>query len=258
MQSVECRWCGSQTTTFPAPPSVPHWPRYDCAGCGTIAYRDVPGEEALAEIYAQGWEVDDSFFTGVTAAKLSKSLLRGLVGHDRPLGKVLDFGAGKGAFAEVLARQDGNEVAALEPYGPKMGIAGVSWFDDQAEAAAHGPFDAIFMIEVIEHLRDPAAAMRQVAEMLTPTGRIYLSTPNSMGLSPRRQGANWISARNPTHINLFSKKSLSICTTRAGLSAFKRNYRPVRFSGSILKDVLIAGTQLVGLDGGLRGSVSRG
>jgi len=255
--AIDCRWCGAHTSPFPAPPGAPRRPRYRCSGCGTIAYRDVPTGEALAELYQQGWEDDDAFFTGVTAAKVSEALLAALTGNERPLGKVLDFGAGKGAFTAVLARREGTRVTALEPYGPKVDLPGVDWCDSDAEAAARGPYDAIFMIEVIEHLPDPVGALARVREWLAPGGTIYLSTPNARGLAPRRKGEHWLQAQNPTHINLFSQQSLSICTTRAGLTPLIRSYRPVSFDRAPVAKALIGLTQLLGIDGALRGSVTR-
>lgn len=255
MDVVACRWCGSKTSPFPGPPSVPEWPRYRCSGCGTIAYRDLPDNEALAGLYRQGWADEDAFFTGVTANDVSQSLLTALAGRARPLGKVLDFGAGKGAFSAVLAQREGTQVTALEPYGPKQDLPGVTWLADPAEAAANGPYDAIFMIEVIEHLLDPVATMTQARELLAPNGRIYLSTPNARSLSAARKREHWHQAQNPTHINLFSERSISICMARAGLSPFCRSRRTVRFNRPPLAQALIMLTQLLGVDGGLRGSV---
>lgn len=52
-------------------------------------------------------------------------------------------------------------------------------------ASAHGAYDAILMVALIEHLVDPLRAMSRVRECLRPGGFVYLDTPNIAKLSRR-------------------------------------------------------------------------
>lgn len=49
--------------------------------------------------------------------------------------------------------------------------------------ARAGPFDAVFLDQVIEHPKDPAAYLRTCRELLCPGGVLYLGTPNIGSLS---------------------------------------------------------------------------
>jgi 2-polyprenyl-3-methyl-5-hydroxy-6-metoxy-1,4-benzoquinol methylase len=42
-------------------------------------------------------------------------------------------------------------------------------------------FDTVFSCETIEHVPDPPLAVRQLARVLKPGGRLYLTTPNYLG-----------------------------------------------------------------------------
>jgi SAM-dependent methyltransferase len=54
--------------------------------------------------------------------------------------------------------------------------------DMQAVGLRSGLFDTVISCETVEHLRDPVAALREVARVLRPGGRLFLTTPNYLGL----------------------------------------------------------------------------
>jgi 2-polyprenyl-3-methyl-5-hydroxy-6-metoxy-1,4-benzoquinol methylase len=56
---------------------------------------------------------------------------------------------------------------------------------EQSTRFAPASFDVVAMIDVIEHLSDPAAAIRRAAELLRPGGVLYLVTPDIDSLSAK-------------------------------------------------------------------------
>ncbi len=108
---------------------------------------------------------------------------------DLPGAKVADVGCGGGLLSEALARA-GAEVTGIDLGDKVIGVARLHLHESglkvdyrnqsSAELAAAEPeaFDAVCCMELIEHVPDPAALVRDLAGMLRPGGRMFLSTLN--------------------------------------------------------------------------------
>ncbi len=72
--------------------------------------------------------------------------------------------------------------------------------------------------EVIEHLENIYAFLRNVRELLCPDGEFLLSSPNLLGLSRFVKGAAWIGTAEKDHKYLFDPLSLEMALRRAGFS----------------------------------------
>jgi 2-polyprenyl-3-methyl-5-hydroxy-6-metoxy-1,4-benzoquinol methylase len=76
---------------------------------------------------------------------------------------------------------------------------------------ASGAFDAVVFLQTIEHVRDPAAVLAHVHELLVPGGTAYISTPNVLTLAPR--GA--AHSGNPWHIKEYRPAEfIALCRSR--------------------------------------------
>ena len=105
----------------------------------------------------------------------------------RPLeGKTaLDVGCGAGLLAEPLARL-GAKVTAIDAApelieAAKAHAAGAGLSIDYRAVgveALKGRFDLVTSMEVIEHVADPQAFVKDLAARLAPGGLVILSTPN--------------------------------------------------------------------------------
>jgi 2-polyprenyl-3-methyl-5-hydroxy-6-metoxy-1,4-benzoquinol methylase len=108
--------------------------------------------------------------------------------HLTPGTRHLDFGAGDGDFVELLATggypaaafegSDRRRRALLDRLEGKAGFLGAIG-PDTGES-----FDAVFMIEVIEHILDEqvGSTLELIRRFLKPSGRLVVTTPNSENL----------------------------------------------------------------------------
>ena len=110
----------------------------------------------------------------------------------RPLeGKsALDVGCGAGLLAEPLARL-GAQVTAVDASPDVIAVArahadGAGLAIDYRACGVEqvaGQFDLVTSLEVIEHVAEPQAFVKALAERLAPGGLMILSTPNRTGWS---------------------------------------------------------------------------
>lgn len=101
--------------------------------------------------------------------------------------RILDAGAGELRHRELCAHLDyvSQDFAAYEGRGDARGLQTgrfdasrvdiVSDITDIPEPDAS--FDAVMCIEVLEHVPDPLAALRELARLLRPKGKLILTAP---------------------------------------------------------------------------------
>jgi SAM-dependent methyltransferase len=122
-----------------------------------------------------------------------------------------------GSYAELLKTADGFRILDLEELTREPGER----------------YDVISMIEVVEHLPDPALALAQVARLLKPGGILLLTTGNLDSPAARRQGIAYRYCAPEIHVSLFGPRSLAALYRRAGLIPL-----PVRHHGAVRFKVL--------------------
>lgn len=80
-----------------------------------------------------------------------------------------------------------------------------------------GPLDAIVMLDVIEHLPDPAGILRQCAEQLRPNGVVMITTGDFGSFFARMSGPRWRLMTPPQHLWYFTRTSIVNLADRNGL-----------------------------------------
>jgi SAM-dependent methyltransferase len=109
--------------------------------------------------------------------------------------RVLEIGCGRGGFSCWLAQQatpspslvaiDYSSVAVEKgrAHAAANGISNITWQTGDIQAIDHpdASFDTVVSCETIEHVPDPARAVRELGRVLKPGGRLFLTTPNYLG-----------------------------------------------------------------------------
>lgn len=127
--------------------------------------------------------------------------------------RILDAGCGEGYGAAMLAEQ-ARSVAACDLEAPVLAraqrrypIAGIVG-NLVAMPFGSGAFDAVVSMQTIEHLHSPVDFLAECARVLSPAGRLIVSTPNRLTFSP--DGI----VRNPFHTFEFAPADLEAALAR--------------------------------------------
>ena len=88
-------------------------------------------------------------------------------------------------------------------------------------------FDIVSLVEVIEHLPDPCAALQTLSEIVRPQGMVLVQTANFLGWQARWAGAKY-HYYLPGHLFYYSTKNLRMLFANYGFGHF-RFFRGVDF-----------------------------
>lgn len=94
--------------------------------------------------------------------------------------RVLDLGTGTGALAEALARAGARTVALDVADDRADGVGRTAFVVGRGERLPFGDgvFDGVLSSNVLEHVPDPWAVIRELARVTAPGGFVYLSWTN--------------------------------------------------------------------------------
>ena len=94
----------------------------------------------------------------------------------------LDLASGMGYFSVRLA-EGGAKVLASDIHESSLQYIQDAYgletqkLDVEAEVYPQGPFDIVFLCEVLEHLKDPEAVLAKARSVLAPSGVLLVTTP---------------------------------------------------------------------------------
>ncbi len=205
----------------------------ECASCGTAvltAGRPAalrPGGDPAAFYAERYWRGHQQEELGLPdLARRAREDLPGrcqywlgwLLRFRPPPANVLEVGCGHGGLV-ACCRQAGYGALGLEPaewvadfarraFGVQVRCGTPESLDFEPEA-----FDVIAMMDVLEHLPDPAGAIAALADVLAPDGLLVVQTPC---YGPDRP-AGWPHFNAPEHLHLFTENSLRDLLAGAGL-----------------------------------------
>ncbi|MBI5202853.1 MAG: methyltransferase domain-containing protein [Elusimicrobia bacterium] len=204
--------CAATTDTFG------HYGRIvRCVDCGFVYTNPRPTKEALLAGY--GACVDETYLEEASSRSINAHLSLNVIKRFAKGGRLLEIGCATGYFLNA-ARVD-FEVAGLEPSEWASKTARERFMLDVYSEPLDtcrfpsASFDVVVMIDVVEHLTDPKAALRCAANWLKPGGALYLVTPDIGSLSASLLGAAWWGLR-PAHIAYFDRDTMRRMLEEAG------------------------------------------
>ena len=209
-----------------------------CRQCGFGQPEEMPTLPGFFDrMYDQRWSADwiEREFEADYKDFIFRALLRDL---DRLRGRaagtadrgrsLLDVGAHAGRFMH-LAAQEGWTVEGIE-LNPRTAAcaarrtgAPVHQVNAHALSANGRRYAAVTLIDVLEHIPEPAPLLANLAALLAPAGWIAVKVPSGPGqwlkertLAAVLPGRDVSLAGNLVHVNHFSPRSLKLALERAG------------------------------------------
>lgn len=204
------------------------FPLLRCAACGSaVTEGEPPGPEAYeAGVYAPRPPRARPLVRAaqrMVAGQPARALRRaGLA----PGARVLDVGAGAGRLVEDLRRR-GYDAAGIEPSARSSAIAGAAGrpvVQRPIEEHEDSGLDAAVLWHVLEHLDDPAAALKRVAGWLRPGGLLLVGVPNVASWQARIAGPAWLHFDAPRHRVHLSPKGLGALLRGAALEPMRAEH----------------------------------
>jgi 2-polyprenyl-3-methyl-5-hydroxy-6-metoxy-1,4-benzoquinol methylase len=188
-----------------------------CKFCEFIQVRQRPSAEELRVLYGDGYFKRGKYDEALAQRKEGERRLSWLARAGvAPGGRVLDAGCATGDFLALAS--DRYEMWGLDVSAYATDVAraknpggSARVFTGLVEEQRFEPafFDAIVMWDVIEHVWEPKAVLRQLVSHLRPGGALLLSTPDIGAPTARLLGRRWAFMTPPEHLGFFNRRSLS-------------------------------------------------
>jgi 2-polyprenyl-3-methyl-5-hydroxy-6-metoxy-1,4-benzoquinol methylase len=186
-----------------------------CRSCGSVFVDPIPDADTFALMYSKASYHDTHYIDCgsahyATSAKLLRNFLPGG-------SSVLDYGCGLGLFLQAL-RAEGFSATGVEydegaaAYAARStGCAAMSIADFMAKEKKAN-YDALHLGDVLEHLSDPCATLRELLGFVKPGGLLFAEGPLENNPSPvywaacmfgsvkKRLKGNFTASSPPTHL----------------------------------------------------------
>jgi SAM-dependent methyltransferase len=199
-----------------------------CDECGHVYLNPRPASADLGVIYPSNYYAYEEGGSGLVA-RLRRRWEGGKVrSYASWIGsgprRVLDIGCGNGRFLSLMRDFgpagwtlvgidfDVEAAAQCARMGFETHVGRIEDLDTGGE-----PLDAVIMLQLIEHVDDPALLCKRVFALLRPGGCFIVETPNLAGVDYRLFRRSWWGHYHfPRHWNLFSTASLERLLRDAG------------------------------------------
>ena len=207
---------GSVTTTYDV---------VACRECGTCFASGLPDQRRFDEYYSDASKYDLSA-EGAEVSSYDMDRFRGesefIAANvaDRH-GPVLDIGTATGDLLVALRDLGFSSLHGVEPSPEAAQVArerhglDVVTGDVRAATEWNVRFSVVTLVAVLEHLVDPAAALRNLTELLRPDGALYLLVPDATRFSDHLDAP--YQEFSVEHINYFTPASFRNLLARVGL-----------------------------------------
>src|SRR5262249_16059637 len=134
-------------------------------------------------------------------------------------GRLIELGCAFGFFLEEASRTF--ESCGIEISDHARAACTSKGLDVEREATpefltSRGPFDATVMLDVLEHLQDPADVLDSLRTAMRPGAQLLITTGDYGSLLARAMGKYWRLMTPPQHLWFFSPRTVTALLKRHG------------------------------------------
>lgn len=189
---------------------------YRCDACGFL---ECPEIHDPLDFY-ESMEDEGYEHSAPARALQARMLLRNLSPYlTMPNPGLLDIGAGSGILVEE-AKAAGFRAEGVEPSVWLQTRAANKGLTVHRGVLPHPdvrpPYDVVTLVDIVEHVTDPVALLRNAREMMAEDGVGLLVTPDVNSLAAHLLGWKWWHYR-VAHVGYFNRKTLGLALAEAGL-----------------------------------------
>jgi 2-polyprenyl-3-methyl-5-hydroxy-6-metoxy-1,4-benzoquinol methylase len=202
---------------------------WQCQSCTLRFTQDVPDENSIGSYYQSQDYISHSNTNKGLLNKLYQAVRKFTLGqksglvisHTTKKGRILDIGAGIGAFLYEM-KQKGWDIDGVEPdYGARQQAKNLFAINlkptPELYQLPHGSYDAITLWHVLEHVEPLQDYVAQLKKLLTPNGRIFIAVPNYTSLDADLYGNRWAAYDVPRHLYHFTPRSIEVLVEKHGM-----------------------------------------
>jgi ubiquinone/menaquinone biosynthesis C-methylase UbiE len=204
------------------------FPVWECEDCTLRFTQDIPDPGHIGDYYRSESYISHSDQAPGMINQVYRLVRKRTLASKRKLviktsglsgGRLLDIGAGTGAFANEMKRKNGWDVTGLEPDPGARQVALSNYALELQEAASlfsmpERSFDVITMWHVLEHVHDLHGYMDKLRLLLKETGFLFIAVPNYTAKDSAIYGSAWAAYDVPRHLYHFSPASMKTLVSR--------------------------------------------
>jgi SAM-dependent methyltransferase len=192
------------------------WDFRQCNDCGQRQHRYILAPE-WNEIRFSQW-MNAEAIREFETQNPSPDYASGYVQHalrlkDLGVKRLLDFGCGEGGLI-TMCRLFGIDAHGVDRSSARRSVAHTPIHAELEDAP--GSFDAVTMIEVLEHLDDPLEMLLALKKRLNPGGIMVVEVPDTTGVDTFSDRESYYKIHPLDHINAFTPETLVRIMGRAG------------------------------------------
>ncbi len=198
-----------------------------CADCALLFSNPQPSDTELSAIYSADYFLGAESAEGrASTREMKRATARQYLSEihryaGAASGRLLEIGCGDGDFL-FEAEAAGYHVTGVE-YAPaaceqaraRLQRGEIICGELEKAALEGAQFDLCVLSDVIEHVRDPLAFLREIHRLLKPGGGIFIATPSLASWSAKLLKENWMEFK-PEHLTYFEPQTLETALFRTG------------------------------------------